>query len=262
MRAADHTRAMLAAWKGAGVDRADLAVLVQDQGMFWQRNRLLEDLPLAWPRAANAHGAEVYIRPARGFDWPLVFLDDVAIPMAVEAAHRHDGLAVLTSARGGCHLWLPCTQPLDEAGRCRAQRWLAGKFGADPASISGEHLGRLAGFRNWKRCGCWVNVLAFPVGPGDARRALEVPPDLPEGHSAPQGPPGSQPASSDHTGRDTSPSGQEWAWVCNLLEARADPEKVYLELVAMARSRRGVDTERYARRTVDRAMVKVGRQLH
>ena len=26
-------------------------------------------------------------------------------------------------------------------------------------SISGEHLGRLAGFKNWKRGGTWVNVL-------------------------------------------------------------------------------------------------------
>ena len=263
MKAADHTRTMLTAWKGWGVDRADLAVLVPDGGMFWQRDRPLEELPLAWPRAANVHGAEVYIRPARGHDWPLVFLDDVAVPLAVEVAHRHDGLAVLTSARGGCHLWLPCARPLDEQGRCRVQRWLAGKFGADPASISGEHLGRLAGFRNWKRCGCWVNVLAFPSGPRDVRRALEVPPDLPEAHhGAPRSLPGPGAAPPSRTGRDASPSGQDWAWVCNMLEAGMDPEKVCRELIAMARSRRGADTERYAQRTVDRAMVKVGRRLH
>lgn len=262
MRAADHTRAMLAAWKGAGVDRADLAVLVPDGGMFWQRNRPLEELPLAWPRAANAHGAEVYIRPARGFDWPLVFLDDVPIPVAVDTAHRHDGLAVLTSARGGCHLWLPCARPLDEAGRCRVQRWLAGKLGADPASISGEHLGRLAGFKNWKRCGCWVNILAFPAGPGDVRRSLKIPPDILERQNPPRFLPGPEAAPANSTVRDTSPSGQDWAWVCNLLEAGADPEKVRLELIAMARSRRGADAERYAHRTVDKAMVKVGRRLH
>ena len=262
MKAADHTRTMLAAWKGWGVDRADLAVRVPDGGMFWQRDRPLEDLPLAWPRAANAHGAEVYIRPARGFDWPLVFLDDVAIPLAVDIAHRHDGLAVLTSARGGCHLWLPCVRPLNEQGRRRVQRWLAGKFGADPASISGEHLGRLAGFRNWKRSGCWVNVLAFPAGRSDGRRALEVPANILEEPEPPRTCPVPSTAPSGRPGRDASPSGQEWAWVCNMLEAGMDPEKVCLELIAMARSRRGPDADRYARRTVDRAMVKVGRRLH
>jgi len=262
MKAADHTRAMLTAWKGWGVDRADLAVRVPDGGMFWQRDRPLEELPLAWPRAANAHGAEVYIRPARGFDWPLVFLDDVAVPLAVAVANRHDGLAVLTSARGGCHLWLPCAQPLDEQGRSRVQRWLAGKFSADPASISGEHLGRLAGFRNWKRCGCWVNVLAFPTGACGVRGALEVPLNILEEPDAPPIRPMTRTDPPGRTGRDASPSGQDWAWVCNMLEGGMDPEKVCRELIAMARSRRGADTERYAQRTVERAMVKVGRRLH
>ena len=64
MKASDHTEAMLAAWKAAGVDRADLALKLPDGEMAWQRNRALENLPLTWPRAANAHCAEVYIRPA------------------------------------------------------------------------------------------------------------------------------------------------------------------------------------------------------
>jgi hypothetical protein len=264
MRAADHTRAMLAGFHSAGVDRVDLAVRGPEGIMRWQRNRPLEDLPLAWLRAANVNCSEIYIRPARGFDWPLVFLDDVTVSVALEVIHRHGGLAVMTSARGGCHLWLPCGRPLDEAGRCRVQRWLAGKFGADPASISGEHLGRLAGFKNWKRSGCWVNVLGCCMGPREAGRALNIPPGILEGDEVsqrcPAEPGGLAPQSG--SGRDTSPSGMDWAWVCNMLEAGMDPETVRRDLVAMSRSRRGPDTERYAQRTVERALVKVGMRLH
>jgi len=261
MKAADHTRTMLAAWSEAGVDRVDLAVRSAEGKMLWQRNRALQDLPMAWLRGANAHGSEIYIRPARGFDWALVFLDDVAIPVAMEAAGRHGGLVVQTSPAGGCHLWLPCPTPLDEDGRCRAQRWLAGQLGADPASVSGEHLGRLAGFRNWKRGGCWVNALAWVRPIKGLRQALDAPPEL-QGKRGLAPPLASAPAKSGAPGmpgRDLSPSGREWAWVCSRIEMGMDPERVRRELVVMASGRRGEDAERYARRTVARAMAKVGR---
>ena len=259
MNASDHTEAMLAAWKAAGVDRADLALKLPDGEMAWQRNRRLEDLPLAWPRAANAHCAEVYIRPARGSDWPMVFLDDVATPIAMEAVDRHGGLVVRTSPAGGCHLWLPCDRPLDEDGRHRGQRWLAGRFGADPASVSGEHLGRLAGFRNWKRCGCWVNLLRTLVDP---EIRLVIPQDILE-REEPSPASRAKPGAADpytRSGRDASPSGMEWGWVCRMLEAGKDPEQVRRDLIALAGSRRGPDAERYAQRTVESAMRKVGRR--
>jgi hypothetical protein len=67
---------------------------------------------------------------------------------------------VKTSQEGGCHIWLSCTCNLGEWERHQAQRWLAPLAGADIASTSGEHLGRLAGFKSWKRNGTWVNVVA------------------------------------------------------------------------------------------------------
>ena len=261
MKASDHTAAMLAAWVAAGVDQADLAVRRPDGAMLWQRGRPLASLPTAWLRAANVACAEVYIRPARGAAWPLLFLDDVAGAVALEVLRDHGGLAVQTSPAGGCHLWLPCSRPLEEADRCRAQRWLAQRYGADPASVSGEHLGRLAGFKNWKRGGCWVNVLESRM---DLAKALEVPrevldrmPSNPSGQARDHGP-----ASPALAGGDTSPSGKDWGWVCRMLETGMDPERVIRELVAMAWSRRGQDTERYARRTVEKAMVKVGRSAN
>ncbi len=109
-----------------------------------------------------------------------------------------------------------------------------------------------------------MNVRACRLEPDDLRKALEIPAEILEGQEPlPHRPTGfGQRTLSHRSGRDTSSSGMDWAWVCNMLEAGMDPAKVQRELIATARSRRGPDTERYARRTVERAMVKVGRRFH
>jgi hypothetical protein len=61
--------------------------------------------------------------------------------------------------------------------------------------------------------------------------------------------------------RDTSPSGLDWHWVCSRLEAGQDPDQVRRDLAATAQSRRGQDADRYAKRTVESAMRKVGRAI-
>jgi len=251
MRAADHTQQMLHGLAVLRVCRADLAVRRSDGAMLWRRDQPLEGLPLGWARAENAHGGEVYIRPARGFAWPLVFLDDLPVPVARQLALAYGAMVIQTSLAGGCHVWLPCDRDLDEDARLQAQRGLAARFGADKASVSGEHLGRLAGFKNWKRGGCWVNLLCgmdgshrFPVQPAKA-------PSPPR--STHTDPPRTQ--ASGMAG-DGSASAQEWGWVCRLLEAGQTPEQVYRMLVERAASRRRSDVERYARRTVEKALAR------
>ena len=213
--------------------------------MIWHYAIPLETLPLSWARAENMHKAEVYIRPARVYPWPLVFLDDVPAVLAARVVRKYDALVVKTSHEGGCHLWLSCSFELDQEARKQAQRWLVKRTVADPRSSSGEHLGRLAGFKNWKRGGTWVNVLdasrrGHPWVPraddnvrlcSPSTRPLRIP---------------------THT--DTSESGTEWGWVCRMLEAGYDPDSAYQRLVQRARPRRGNDAERYARRTIIRAM--------
>ena len=260
MRASWHTETMLAAWRSARVNRADLALRRPSGAMLWQANLALDDLPLAWARAENAHGADVYIRPARGLDWPMVFLDDVVLQVAKQVACDHGGLAIQTSQAGGCHLWLPCVRALDEAERHRVQRSLAEQYGGDLGSISGEHLGRLAGFKNWKRGGCWVNVVTNPH-----LTEKTTPIALPEETKPPSPSPQSRPCAAAPYGRplggDSSPSGLDWGWVCRRLEAGCRPEEVYWALLERARERRGEDVERYARRTVERAVAKVRGRL-
>ncbi len=247
MTAIDHTQAMLSWWAGAGIDRADLAVRRSTGALLWHRTRPLDALPLAWARAENAQHADIYIRPARGHAWPLVFVDDVVVDRAQAVAREIDALLVETSPAGGCHVWLRCDRLLTEADRRQAQRGWITRLDADPGSVSGEHLGRLAGFKNWKRGGCWVNVLATARGgrPWTVVEDLTTGPRRPTASTRPRGRDGL---------RDTTPSGQDWAWVCTRLEHGHPPDALYARLVDRARPRRGPDAERYARRTLEQAL--------
>lgn len=250
MKARDNTLSMIDWWQDAGISSADLAVKRPDGAMLWHRDLPLGNLPLPWAWAENTRHAEVYIRPARGYPWPLVFLDDVAQELATRIARKYNALVVKTSKEGGCHVWLSCSCDLGEKERHQAQQWLANRAGADTASTSGEHLGRLAGFKNWKRNGTWVNVL---VASHRQRRWIPRAGDVPlQGVDAVL----AQSNKATSPPNDTSPSGVEWGWVCGMLEAGLPPHYAYYRLVERARKRRGPDTERYARYTVRKALAR------
>jgi hypothetical protein len=208
----------------------------------------VQKLPLDWARAENAHQAEVYIRPSRHERWPLVLLDDVEVGIARKVASKYAALVVRTSAEGGCHVWLRCRRPLDENERQQAQRWLAPLVNADRGSVSGEHLGRLAGFKNWKRRGTWVNVLDSSGG-----LAWDPSPALGERPATPRGHPSAAVVPPEPSGCDASPSGREWGWVCGLLTSGIEPIDAYERLLSQARHRRAADADRYALRTVQKA---------
>jgi hypothetical protein len=180
----------------------------------------------------------------------MVFLDDVAAPMARRIARKYATLAVHTSAHGGCHLWLRLSCALNEPQRCHVQRWLIPRIGADPGSVSGEHLGRLAGMKNWKRGGQWVNILHRPNAhrsAWDPTPALQSASHVQRSVIAPCAPP-------HPSGVDRSESAREWGWVCGALEAGLSPVVVYQRLLEHASARRGPDAERYARYTLARAL--------
>jgi hypothetical protein len=253
-KASAHTAALLHGWEQAGIDRADLAIRRPDGVMLWQPDRPLAQLSLPWARAHNVRQADIYIRPARGYSWPLVFLDDVTPEQAGRIACKYAALVVHTSPSGGCHLWLRVTEPLNEMQRYQVQRWLVPRVGADPGSVSGEHLGRLAGMKNWKRHGVWVNLLDYghedapPWNPAPALQSM---------------PPDDKPLIASHARRhsvgiDCSESGREWGWVCGALEAGVPPDTVYRQLVQRASQRRGRDAERYANYTIERAIRHLG----
>lgn len=254
MSAREHTGSMLAWWRESGITRADLGVRRADATMVLQSSALLSELPLPWARFENSRGAEVYIRPERTASWPVVLLDDVEVSLARRIAAKYAALCVHTSPKGGCHVWLRCSRSLDEGERRDAQRWLADRSGSDPGSTSGEHFGRLAGFKNQKRGGVWVNVLTASTGP---------PWQVVETVGVGEASPGSSKMSTRPRGQDLaagvdcSPSGREWGRTCRALERGEDPLVVHDRLMQEARPRRGKDTERYAARTIEKALAHV-----
>jgi hypothetical protein len=262
MNPSDHSHRMLRWWlRHGGIHRADLAVRRADGSTVWHRSRALDSLPLPWARAENVRGAEVYVRPARGLDWPLLFLDDVDRSLALSIARKYRALVVHTSSAGGCHVWLSTSRPLSEAERGQAQRWLAARSVADPASTSGEHLGRLSGFKNWKRQGTWVSVLeaSIQLPSWDPLPAFAGPPRASHSPSVSDPPHALAPLGSSRL-RDRSASGSEWARVCAMLEAGQDSSDVHAWLLERARIRRGPDAPRYAQRTIERALAYLARR--
>lgn len=89
MSAEQHTCKMLLWPETVGVKRLDLALRRSDGTMIWHQSKEMDRLPLPWARALNVRQAEVYVRPARGESWPLVFLDDVALPLAVAITRKY-----------------------------------------------------------------------------------------------------------------------------------------------------------------------------
>jgi len=207
---------------------------------------------LPWLRAENAAGNDIYFRPSRYIAWPMVFLDDLPPTIATKIAAKYRA-AVIETSPGSCHLWLGTALPLAEAERTRVQQDLITRLqgAADPGSVSGDHWGRLPGFRNHKpHRNCWVNL----------HTTSKAPPYFPSS------------TTSTHTNAVlTSPrpipqpvdgpdmSRLEWGWVRGCLESGVPSQSVLLQLIARARSRRGQsDAIRYARYTVQKACRLLG----
>lgn len=258
MKARMHTQRMLDWWRAANIHQADLMVKRAGGTTIQHANILLQEVPLPWLKAENASGADIYVRPTRNLPCPMLFLDDVHPKMAIKIATKYAILTVRTSPQGGCHLWLLTTEPLCEVKRGKAQHYLAQRVGADMASTSGEHFGRLAGMKNWKRGGVWVNAFrsdpaaGIPWNPAPAWQTgsactNQMTASKPTWNALP---------ATKHGSIDQSQSGQEWGWVRGAIEAGLPPEKIFSHLLQHARPRRGQDVERYAMRTIQRALQK------
>lgn len=153
----------LAWFEDAGVDSWNFAVLGSGGMVNHDRPRGREEAVRAggWAWAQNREGRNVYLRPARGAAWPVVFLDDITRTTARRISYKYASLSVETS-RDNFQVWIRCAHPLTEITRMAVQKALAHRIGADPRSISGDHFGRAPGFRNQKpeRGGFVVTVTA------------------------------------------------------------------------------------------------------
>lgn len=249
------------------------------KGLARARDRAEAEKSLGWTWAENQRGAEVYIRPARWLpdgtpaSWSMVFLDDVKPAKAAEIAGEFSAMVVETSP-GLCHVWLSVSRPLCEEERKALQQQLIGEHGADNGSSSGEHLGRLPGFKNNKRGGVFVKIMKtssgrlYPVGD-----LVHLPPAAGAkdgGACASQAPavgPGPSIDMYESLGGWSSESERDFGWVIGRLrwishhnpsQLNEEATKLEAELTANARARGKRQPEDYAKRTIKEALRRIG----
>ena len=236
----------------AGIDRLDFGIRRQDS-TFIQRdlqslNPLAIKKALPFLRAENAKGSDVYFRPARHESWPVIFLDDLTNRQAGEIGRKYQSWVIETSP-GLHHTWILTDRPLSITERYLQQSRIVSLGFGDHGSVSGEHFGRLPGFKNWKRGGPWVNVVRSP-DTQLPRLSPSYEDTVMKSVSILSG------SSSDCSGGDASESGREWGFVCGSLEIGIDPEIVRRNLEIRARERGKKNPQGYALKTVSRASAK------
>jgi hypothetical protein len=101
-----------------------------------------------WLRHENAHGCNIWIRPAVP-EHAIVMLDDLPTATAAAVARKYRALAIETSP-GNAQVWIVCSRPLTREERQDVARSLCRLVGSDPGAISEPRWGRLAGYRQRK----------------------------------------------------------------------------------------------------------------
>ncbi|MBZ0106199.1 MAG: RepB family DNA primase [Sulfuricella denitrificans] len=269
MNAREHSYALLSWLDRAGVDQFDFAVSRRASSGAFLPSRAPVSVAevgkhLAWCGSQNIQrtdqpGADIYVRPARGACWPLVMLDDLTRSAAEQILNQYAALQVETS-RNNYQVWIRTDKALSEFERLAVQKALIQHYGGDPGCVSGEHFGRLPGFRNHKpgRGGFWVSVRRVatnqkPLAVLDLSRHQDTescPLAAGHAHSGSKG---------DAFGAGRyDPSLAEFGYCCKALKAGISLDRVRNGITAHASARRGADTARYVERTLQHACVEVG----
>ena len=135
---------------------------------LWTAQELARDSVVRSLRVDNRLGFNVYLCPyTDGHNAGYIFLDlDHARPGVLQEMriHGHEPCVVLESSPGHLQAWIHVsTKPLEPAVATTLGRFLAERYGGDRASADWRHLGRLAGFRNFKPAICALTGLAPTV---------------------------------------------------------------------------------------------------
>jgi hypothetical protein len=210
-----------------------------------------------WLRYENAHGSNIWIRPAVPAH-ALVMLDDLPPSTARAIARKYRALAVETS-RGNAQAWIVCSRALSREERQDVARSLCVLSQSDPGAISEPRWGRLSGFRQKKpgKEGFLTRIIAAA---GPDRPALDPSPHLKA--AAPSSRPAHagggvvasypHPRSSGSTGGDESR--REFAFACHALRRGMTPAQVEAAIVAHVAGTGRRKSRDYASRTVAAAL--------
>jgi len=223
------------------------------------------DDALAACRNRNSRDCDVYFRPARGQPASIVMIDDLDRTTALRLADGHPHMLVETSP-ANFQVWLKTDRPLDEIGRKSVQIALVARHGGDPGSVSGEHFGRIPGFKNRKPKYKfpWVNLVQYDsespaldvsdlLSPQGAC-ALEPAAGVPSIHPTGDAPPARSPTPASASASDSPESHREFKYACESLRHNVNRDAIISNIAARALSRgkrrTATAAEQYAARTV------------
>ena len=121
---------------------------------YWTATQLLNPDTVRFLRAQNREGCDVYFHPyaaSQNAGCLLLDFDDGPCPLAAMRVAGHTPCLVVETSPGHQQAWVRVTSGgVMPAWATAVARWLARRYGADPASAEWRHLGRLAGFTNRK----------------------------------------------------------------------------------------------------------------
>lgn len=135
---------------------------------LWTAQELVRDTVVRFLRANNDRGFNVFFWPyAKGRNAGYIFLDlDEASPQVLQEMriHGHEPCVVLETSPGHLQAWIRVsTTPLEPPLATTLGRLLAERYHGDRASTDWRHLGRLAGFKNFKPARCELTGFAPSV---------------------------------------------------------------------------------------------------
>lgn len=197
----------------------------------------------SWTRHMNSQESDVYIRPHGEVKHGVIFLDDLPLDQALKVSKKYASCVVCTS-ENNTQVWLATDRPLSKIERKAAQSWMRSIGYTDPGSVSGDHLGRLCGFRSQKR-GCWVNLTTTTLGDRYSPN-IESPLSSPMGEACVSSSP--LPKMQDAE-KQKSPSEREFGWAFGALKYGVPLDNVIKHLTSLARGRGKRQPDHYAKRT-------------
>ena len=222
--------------KGAAYDSDDWIWITKHEGLQLEKAQKV----IRWCRFKNYNGSDIFIRPHRYDRQPMIFLDDLTVSKAAMVANKYRALVIETSP-DNTQVWLALSDKLSELERKTLQQHISKMGFSDKGSMSGEHLGRLCGFKSQKR-NYWVRHIQC------SSSEKYTPPSL----VACSFPPGG--ACANRESGVKSQSEMDFSWVLSRARQGVPADQIISILHNSSQKRGKVSPQKYAERTVRRAM--------
>ncbi len=212
-------------------------------------------------KALNSAGEDIFIRPSRGVNQPIIMLDDLNKNQIQRISSIWKSAVVETSSENH-QIWIATNRRITESERKNVQRMLITTYGGDIGSVSGEHWGRAPGFINRKLER--NNYLAKLISADRTGKLLHVDSVLEQlavldmksklNHIDKKSEFNHKHFTNISNNKSDDESSNEFGWCCGALRSGMSLVDVESLLIERSSERRGADAVRYAQRTIAAAL--------